>query len=139
MRVLIDTNVLIDYLANRQPYADAAERIMILCKDNKIKGCIAAHSIMNIFYILRKSMTVSERKEILLSLSQITEIEGIDRIKIINALYNDDFLDFEDCLQAECAKNFSADWILTRNIKDFENSDIKPISPDDFLNIVSYL
>ena len=108
MRVLIDTNVLIDYIANRAPYADDAEKIIVLCKDNRIEGCVAAHSMMNIFYILRKSMSVSERKTFLFSLSQITEIIGIDRQKIINAIVNDDFSDFEDCLQAECAKSFSA-------------------------------
>ena len=133
MRVLIDTNVLLDYIANRTPYADAAEQIMIMCKDNKIDGCIAAHSIMNIFYILRKNMTVSERKNILFYLSQITEIIGIDKQKILNSISNDVFSDFEDCLEAQCAKSFSADWIITRNIKDFENSAIKAITPDKFL------
>ena len=78
-------------------------------------------------------MSVSERKTFLFSLSQITEIIGIDRQKIINAIVNDDFSDFEDCLQAECAKSFSADFIITRNVNDFENSEIKPITPDVFL------
>ena len=133
MRVLIDTNVLIDYIANRAPYTDDAEKIIVLCKDNRIEGCVAAHSMMNIFYILRKSMSVSERKTFLFSLSQITEIIGIDRQKIINAIVNHDFSDFEDCLQAECAKSFSADFIITRNVNVFENSEIKPITPDVFL------
>ena len=133
MKVLIDTNVLLDYIANRAPYANAAEQIIILCRDNIIDGCIAAHSMMNIFYILRKNMTVSERKDILFYLSQIAEIIGIDKQKILNSIGNDDFSDFEDCLQAECAKSFSADWIVTRNIKDFENSAIKAVTPDEFL------
>ena len=136
MRVLIDTNVLLDYIANRTPYADAAEQIIMLCKDNKIEGCIAAHSMMNIFYILRKNMTVSERKDILFYLSQIAEIIGIDKQKILNSISNEDFSDFEDCLQAECAKSFSADWIVTRNIKDFESSAVKAITPDEFLKIL---
>ena len=136
MRVLIDTNVLLDYIANRTPYADAAEQIIMLCKDNKIEGCIAAHSMMNIFYILRKNMTVSERKDILFYLSQIVEIIGIDKQKILNSISNEDFSDFEDCLQAECAKSFSADWIVTRNIKDFESSAVKAITPDEFLKIL---
>lgn len=136
MRVLIDTNVLLDYIANRTPYADAAEQIIMLCKDNKIEGCIAAHSMMNIFNILRKNMTVSERKDILFYLSQIAEIIGIDKQKILNSISNEDFSDFEDCLQAECAKSFSADWIVTRNIKDFESSAVKAITPDEFLKIL---
>lgn len=136
MRILIDTNVLLDYIANRTPYANDAEQIIILCKDDQIDGCIAAHSMMNIFYILRKNMTVSERKEILFYLSQIAEIIGIDKQKILKSISNDDFSDFEDCLQAECAKSFFADWIVTRNIKDFGNSAIKAITPDEFLKIL---
>ena len=51
MKVLIDTNVLIDYALTRQPFADAAEKIIIKCKNKEIDGCIAAHSAMNFFFI----------------------------------------------------------------------------------------
>ena len=67
----------------------------------------------------------------------ILDVVGIDKNKIINALSNDKFSDVEDCLQMECAKDFSADYIVTRNIKDFANSSIKPILPSDFLKLVS--
>ena len=137
MKILIDTNVLIDYIANREPFANAAEDIIVLCKDRKIEGCVAAHSLMNIFYILRKTISVSERKAFLFYLSQITEIIGIDRQKIINCIQNDSFSDFEDGLQFECAKSFSADWIVTRNVEDFADSKIKAISPDEFLKILN--
>ena len=137
MKILIDTNVLIDFIANRDPFAKAAEDIIVLCKDQKIEGCIAAHSLMNIFYILRKSMPVSESKAFLFYLSQITEIIGIDRQKILDCIQNESFSDFEDCLQSECAKSFYADWIVTRNVKDFADSEIKAISPDEFLKIIN--
>jgi hypothetical protein len=88
------------------------------------------------FYNAPKNMTVSERKEILFYLSQIAEIIGIDKQKILKSISNDDFSDFEDCLQAECAKSFFADWVVTRNIKDFGNSAIKAITPDEFLKIL---
>ena len=60
MKILIDTNVLIDYILKREPYTESAEKILFLCKNRKIDGCIAAHSVMNMFYILRKEMTVNE-------------------------------------------------------------------------------
>jgi len=56
--VLLDTNILIDYIAYREPYTGSAEKIITLCKNKTIDGCIAAHSVMNIFYILRKSFSV---------------------------------------------------------------------------------
>ena len=133
MRILIDTNVLIDYILRREPYTDDAEKIIFLCKNMQIEGCIAAHSVMNIFYILRKLMTLEKRKKFLNHISEFIAIVGIDRRKIINAVNNDRFTDVEDCLQTECAKEFSADYIVTRNVKDFQNSTIPAISPDEFL------
>ena len=135
MKILVDTNVLVDYIVCRKPYSDDAENIMLLCKNNQVKGCIAAHTVMNLFYILRKEMSVEERKHLLLYISEFMEISGIDRYKIKNALSNNSFKDVEDCLQLECAKDFSADYIVTRNIKDFLKSDIPAILPDDFLKM----
>lgn len=133
MKILIDTNVLIDYILKREPYTESAEKILFLCKNRKIDGCIAAHSVMNMFYILRKEMTVSEIRLFIVSLSKVTDIIGVDKSKIFRAIVNENFKDFEDCVQMECAKEFCADYIVTRNIKDFQNSVIKPILPDEFL------
>ena len=137
MRILIDTNVLIDYLMCRTPHSDDAEKIIILCKNMQVKGCMAAHSLINILYILRKEMTLEEQKKFLLYLSEFIEIVGIDRRKILNVLTDDLFADVEDCLQAECAKDFSADYIVTRNVKDFQNSMIPAILPCEFLRRVN--
>ena len=133
MKILIDTNVLIDYILKREPYTESAEKILFLCKNRKIDGCIAAHSVMNMFYILRKEMTVNEIRLFIVSLSKVTDIIGVDKPKIFRAIVNENFKDFEDCVQMECAKEFCADYIVTRNIKDFQNSVIKPILPDGFL------
>lgn len=137
MKILIDTNVLIDYIAEREPYFQDARCILLACSENKISGCIAAHSINNIFYILRKSIPETERREILKKLCIITTIIGIDKKKLINALNNASFSDMEDCLQAECAASFSADYIVTRNIKDFDKSSVVPILPSDFVKMLS--
>lgn len=137
MKVLLDTNILIDYIALRQPYTESAERIIFLCKNRQIHCCMAAHSIMNAFYILRKNFTVDERRIILKELCEIIEVIGIEKNKIIASLENHDFSDMEDCLQSECAKEFSADYIITRNIKDFQYSTIPAVLPDDFLCIIN--
>ncbi len=124
MRVLIDTNVVLDYILNREPYGDYAKRIIEACKEKKVSGCIAAHTVPNIFYILRKEYTVEERREILLALCQLFDVSGINADKIQNALKNNEFSDFEDCLQMECAKEYHADYIVTRNTADFATSNI---------------
>ena len=134
MRILIDTNVLADVLLGRDPYYDIAYSILTLCADNKVYGYMAAHSIPNLFYILRKFMTEEERRQALKDICQIVKVEGIDSFKIISALDNVDFADFEDCLQDKCAKEVGADYIITVNKKDFANSEIEAIDPCEFLN-----
>lgn len=78
-------------------------------------------------------MTEEDRREALKDICQIVKVEGIDSFKIISALDNVDFADFEDCLQEECAVAVSADYIVTRNAKDFVASRIPVILPDQFL------
>ena len=133
MRVLIDTNILLDALLGREPHFDNADKIIKLCADKKIEGFMAAHSIPNIFYILRKDMSEESRREVLLNLCDILMVASIDFNKIISALQNKDFSDLEDCLQSICAKDVKANYIITRNIKDFTSSEVPAILPEDFL------
>lgn len=133
MRVLLDTNILIDYISFRPSFTDDAQTILKLCMEKQIDGCIAAHSVMNTFYILRKNLTADERRNALSDLCSLLTVIGIDKAKILSSLENDDFSDVEDCLQTECAKEFSADYIITRNIRDFQSSTIPAILPDEFL------
>lgn len=133
MRILLDANVLIDYLMEREPFKGSAERILNACISGEMKGCIAAHSISNLFYILRKAFSISERRHMLSVVCQILTVAGIDEAMIKRALKNTDFTDFEDCLQMECAKEFGAQYIITRNLADFQHSPITAISPDEFV------
>ena len=100
----------------------------------KAKGCIAAHSISNMFFILRKDYEAKERREILISLCKIFDVEGIDKIKLLAGLENEEFADFEDCLQMECAKACGAEYIVTRNVADYRASEIEAITPAEYLS-----
>ena len=135
MRVLLDTNILIDFYTHRAGYYDSAEKIMTACAKKAIDGCIAAHSITNAFYILRKEISLAERRAIFKDLCTIVQVIGIDDRKLLNALENESFTDVEDCLQAECAREFGADYIVTRNVKDFAESSIPAITPGEFLRL----
>ncbi len=134
-KILIDTNILLDYLLEREPFFGDAKEVILSCADGKVKGCIAAHSIPNIFYILRKDYNAKERREVLLNLCKIFDVEGIDKAKLILALNNDVFSDFEDCLQTECAEAYGADYIVTRNVSDYSTSEVKAIEPKDYLEL----
>ncbi len=120
LRILVDTNVLLDYVLEWEPYWELSRTIIKFCQQKIASGCIAAHTITNMFYILRKNFSIEDRRKILLNICRIFSVEGIDTHKLRNALENGEFSDFEDCLQVECAKNFHADYIVSRNASDFK-------------------
>ena len=134
-KILIDTNVLLDYLLEREPFFEDAKGVILSCVEGNVKGCIAAHSIPNMFFILRKDYDSNERREILLNLCEIFDVEGIDKAKLLSGLANEDFTDFEDCLQMECAKSYGADYIVTRNVADYSVSEVKAIQPKEYLKL----
>ncbi len=133
MVVLVDTNIIIDALANREPYADNAKKILEKCAAREVTGILAAHSIPNMFYIFRKNFSQDERRFLLKNLCNIFKISDLNTKKILAALENEKFVDFEDCLQEECAVESMADYIVTRNPADFANSRVKVILPEEFL------
>lgn len=131
--VLIDTNIFIDVLQDRIPFTDNSQAVIGLVTQKKIKGAVAAHSITNLWYILRKTHSDEERRNYLLSLFEIFDVVSIDKNRLVAALENSNFKDFEDCLQDECACAINADYIITRNAKDFESSMVKALTPEEFL------
>lgn len=137
MVVLVDTNILVDALTNREPYAEHAKIIMEKCASREITGIVAAHSIPNLFYILRKHFSQNERRLLLKDLCSVFCISDLNTEKITAALDNELFLDFEDCLQEECAVETTADYIITRNPNDYITSRVKVIQPNEFLKLYS--
>ena len=133
LAVLIDTDVLIDFLIDREPFTKAAKDLVQKVQENKIEAFLAAHSITNIFYILRKIYSIKERKQILIDLCQTISIIGIKPESVLRALLNNDFDDFEDCLQSECAMAVNADYIITRNVQDYSHSEIPALLPEQLL------
>lgn len=88
-KILVDTNVLLDSFQERQSYYEEAKLIISACAEGKLEGCIAAHSITNIFFILRKDYSISDRRFILRNICTIFDVEGIDRSKLISGLENE--------------------------------------------------
>lgn len=134
-KILVDTEVLIDYLLEREPYFENAKKIVSLCAEGKVKGCIAAHTIPNMFAILRKDYDTKELREVLFDLCLIFDVEEIDKTKLFAGISNEDFSNFEECLLMECAKAYGADYIITKNVSDYAASKIKAIEPEDYLKL----
>lgn len=135
MALLIDTNVLLNYITNREDMYDQQScDIIRLCATGECIGYIAFHTLSTIWYILRK-WDNCKRRQSLKDICEIFTVASATQEEIIAAIENSDFIDFEDCLQDKCAKQVGADYIITCNIRDFENSEIPAITPDKFFQI----
>jgi len=137
MALLIDTNIVLDWILKRQPFHQEASQIIDLCMCGKHHGYLAAHSILNVFYIIRKDLCVEERKDLTRLLCNKFEIIGIECRQILKSLDIFNFKDIEDSLQIQCAIEENLDFIITRNIKDFQYSRVKALLPEDFLAMLN--
>ena len=134
MKIFIDTNVIIDVLAQRQEFYKASLQAFKMCEVGKDKGFISALSLANIMYICRKALSKDALQNAMQSLMQIFDVIPLTQKEIGKAL-SMDFSDYEDALQTLSAQNIKADYIITRNIKDFINSPIPAITPENFLQL----
>lgn len=135
MVVLIDANVIIDFLITREPFYQAASEVITKCANGELTGYIAFHSIPNLWYILRK-IPEDKRREWLLDICHFLRVTGVSHEEVVRAIKMREFHDFEDCLQDRCAKGINARYIITRNTDDYVNSEIPAILPKDFLEML---
>lgn len=119
----------------RENFVEQSSKILEMCAQKIIKGYIAFHSVSNIFFILRKKYSKSDRRELLKIILDILEVTGASHSQVRQAVEKEYFDDFEDCLQDECAKAVKADYIITRNKTDFSFSDTKAVTPEEFLEV----
>lgn len=133
MKLLIDTNVVLDVLCNRKDFVENSSKVFKLCETKKFDGYLSAISVPNIAYILRKELSIEKLKSIIVKLNIIFSIIELKPNDLILAT-DLDFKDYEDALQSVCAKRIKADFIITRNTKDFKNSQVKAITPEHFLD-----
>lgn len=132
MKVLIDTNIILDVLCNRKDFVEESSKVFKLCEVKKIMGYISALSIANIVYIMRKELDTEKVKEILEKLSLIFEVVDLkaDDLKRASSL---DFKDYEDAIQSAQANRIKANYIITRNIKDYNKSKVTAIKPSELI------
>lgn len=134
MKIMCDTNVILDVLLERAPFADDSAKVLSLCEDHKIDGFISASCLTDIFYLVRKYTHSTE-----LAYTAIGKV--LEIVKVCSVTNNDAITafqqkakDFEDCLVATCAKSIRCDCIVTRNKKDFEEFGIPLLTPSELLS-----
>lgn len=133
MKVLIDTNIILDVLCKRPAFYEDSAKIFKLCEVKKISGVISALSIPNIMYILRKELDADKTREILDSLMLIFSVADLKADDLKKAA-DMRFKDYEDAIQSACATRIKANYIVTRNMKDFSESKVTAIKPAELLD-----
>lgn len=137
MDIMIDTNVIIDYLLDRRPFSDEAEEILACCMRREIRGYVLASCVTDIFYIAGKRVDDIHILYLLMDdLFEYLKVLDVSRGNIMAALGQKE-QDFEDCLLSVCAQRAGCDRIVTRNTKDFQRSFVKAVEPKEFLNELS--
>lgn len=127
----MDTNVVIDFLADRRPFSLDAAKLFDLAIDGNAKIYISAVSYNNIYYVLRQSLTNAATIKLLEELAEMTEITDVTNA-IIRQSLKTDFKDYEDAIQYYCALSVpSIDFIVTRNTKDFKKSTLPILTPSE--------
>jgi predicted nucleic acid-binding protein len=134
MNILIDTNVVLDILLNRQPWYYNAALIFSLSQRGLIKSYISASSITDIYYITRKEQGKSAAKEALKRILRVFYPATVTDRNIYQALELD-WEDFEDSVQYTVGKELSVDYIVTRDINNFSLSSIEIVTPEQFIQI----
>jgi predicted nucleic acid-binding protein len=134
-KILIDTDIILDFFFDREPFSENAAKILSLCELKEITGFVTPVIISNVYYLLRQTAKHEKVIEKLKMLVSITDILIINKDSIIQAL-NSEFKDFEDALQNYSAEiNKDIDIIITRNTKDYKNSTLGIMSPENFLKM----
>lgn len=136
-KILIDTDVLLDFFFDRKPYSDESSVILSLCERGQLDGFITPVIISNVYYLLRKTAKHEKVIEKLKQLLTITHVLQMDRSVIVKAL-NSEFKDFEDALQNFSAiNNGEIEAIITRNVKDYKKSEIGILTPESFVKLLN--
>ncbi len=137
MKIMCDTNVIIDVLLEREPFAENSCKVLSLCEEHKIDGFVSASSVTDIYYLVRKyTHSTDLAYKAIGKMLEIVKVCSVTNNDVLTA-FQRRAKDFEDCLVATCAKSIRCDYIVTRNKKDFEEFDIPLLTPAELLHQLS--
>ena len=126
MNVMVDTNVVLDVLANREPYCGDAQQLFTAIDSGHIKGYLCATTLTTIQYLLRKSVSLKETEKYIRLLLRLFEVASVNR-QVLEAAIESNFNDFEDAVLYEAARAAEVDLVVTRNLRDFKWADNIPV------------
>lgn len=134
-RVLVDINVVLDLLADREPLAEASAAVLGEIESGRVEGCLAAHTITTLRFRLAKHLGKARTRRVLTDLLSLVRLVPVDEDRLRHALAAN-WADFEDAVQAACAEKAEVDYLVTRNKADFRESAVKTVTPAELLAVL---
>lgn len=132
MVLLIDANVLLDVLSAREDFVEDSSKIWKLCETAGVSGYVSSLTLANIVYIMRKELSPEKIESVFQRLSLIFEIAPLNT-SVLEKAVKMQWNDFEDAIQSVTAEEVNADFIVTRNVRDFTKSRIPAFTPTELL------
>jgi len=132
VRVLVDTNIVLDVLLGRKPFVDKAARVFGLIERGQVEGLLCATTVTTIDYLLTQTLSRPESLGTIRRLLGLFEIAPVNRLVLEEALRSR-IVDFEDAVLEQAGRLAGADAIVTRNTRDYRNSAVKAVEPDELL------
>lgn len=137
MKVLIDTNILLDVILLREPHFELSKRVLQCCQ-SIVDGYIAVHTFSNMFYVLHETedFSIEDCRNTFNKLLYVFDVASLDKSDVIAAINNESFDDLEDSMQHQSSIACKLDYIVTRNVDDFEKATVPAVTPEKFLKLV---
>ena len=132
MKLLIDANIVLDVLQNREKFVEESSIIWKLCETEKVEGYVSTLTFANLVYIMRKELDPEKIEEVLKKLMLIFKFVELN-INDITHASELQWGDFEDAVQSVTAERIHADYIITRNVRDFRKSKIMAFTPAELI------
>ena len=136
MRVLVDTNVVLDVLLDRQPFAEAATQVFALVEESRVEGFLCATTVTTVDYLLGQALTPPKARESLQRLLSLFEIAPVNRSVLEQALRSR-LSDFEDAVLEQAGRLVAVDAITTRDLKHCQKSSVAILDPAELISTVN--
>jgi predicted nucleic acid-binding protein len=135
LKVLIDLNLILDTLQKREPFYASSARVLACAETGGVEGTVAAHTVTTLFYLIAKDQTAEQARVTLTELLQFLSVVAVDGSTIEGAL-NLPYRDFEDAVQMMAAVQAGAQYLVTRNIRDYKAGPLPALQPAELLALV---
>lgn len=135
LKVLIDLNLILDVLQKREPFYAASARVLACAETGLVEGIVAAHSLTTLFYLVAKDQSAGRARVAVTELLQFLSVAPVDHATVEHAL-NLPYDDFEDAVQMMAAVQAGAQYLVTRNVRDYKAGPLLALQPAELLALV---